>query len=80
MNYITHIVRLQYQKNEEFMTLKEFRKQLNLTKQQIAEKIGVSLSFYEKIESGSREASRAFMLKLKKAFPEADISAMFFNI
>ena len=44
--------------------LKDLRKSLNLNKKEMANKIGISVSYYEKIESGERYASRNFLVKL----------------
>ncbi len=57
--------------------LKEFRKRLNFNTQQMATKIGVSKSLYEKIEFNQRKPSRNFISKFKKAFPEVDINIFF---
>lgn len=58
--------------------LKKLRKSLNLSKREMAKTIGVSFSYYEKIESGERYASRNFLAKLKENFPQFDIN-IFFN-
>ena len=58
--------------------LKDLRESLNLSKREMAKKIGISFSYYEKIESGERYASRNFLIKLKQNFPQFDIN-IFFN-
>lgn len=58
--------------------LKKLRESLNLSKREMAETIGISFSYYEKIESGERCASRNFLTKLKEKFPQFDIN-IFFN-
>lgn len=58
--------------------LKSLRESLNLNKREMAKKIGISFSYYEKIESGERYASRNFLVKLKQKFPQFDIN-IFFN-
>lgn len=59
--------------------LKEFRKSLNLTNQEFAEKIGVSKSLYEKVENGFRKPSREFTTKLKSKYPQFDVNIFFTN-
>lgn len=57
--------------------LKEFRLSLGMTLQEFASNIGVSKSYYEKIESGQRKPSREFMTKLKYKFPQFDVNIFF---
>lgn len=57
--------------------LKNFRKSLKLTVQEFANKIDVSKSLYEKVESGVRKPSREFTTKLKKEFPDFDVNIFF---
>ncbi len=57
--------------------LKKFRLNRNYTTLQMAEKIGVSKSLYEKVELGIRKPSREFTSKLKKEFPEFDVNIFF---
>ncbi len=57
--------------------LKDLRKSLNLNKKEMANKIGISVSYYEKIESGERYVSRNFLVKLKEKFPQFDINIFF---
>lgn len=57
--------------------LKEFRKRQKETTTSMAEKIGVSSSYYEKIENGHRDASLKFIYKFKHAFNDADIEEIF---
>lgn len=59
--------------------LKEFRKEKGLTQQDMAKKIGFTLSMYEKVEGGRVRASAAFMRATKNAFPDANIDAIFFS-
>lgn len=61
------------------MDLKEFRNKKFLLQCEMAEVIGVSPSYYHKVESGVRKPSFAFLEKLKKEFPEASIDEMFFG-
>ena len=59
--------------------LKEFRKSLNLSQEKMANKLGITVSMYEKVENGRTGASASFMKRIKKTFPEADINCIFFN-
>lgn len=49
-----------------------------MTQNQMASKIGVSLSYYRKIEQGESNPSYQFMKKLKVAFPKASVDKLFF--
>lgn len=49
-----------------------------MTQRQMASKIGVSLSYYRKIEQGESNPSYQFMKKLKVAFPKASVDKLFF--
>jgi len=60
-------------------SLREFRKSTGLSQDNMARNLRVSLSMYEKVERGHVYASRAFMQKLKRAFPSVNIDIMFFN-
>jgi len=42
----------------------------------MAEIIGISNSYYEKIEYGIRKPSRAFLEKVKACFPEIDTNKL----
>lgn len=57
--------------------LAKFRAEKELSTMDIAKIIGVSTSFYEKIEYGQRKPSYNFIVKFKNAFPESDISIFF---
>ena len=59
--------------------LKEFRREKALTKQQMADKLGYTLSLYEKVEDGRAGVSAKFMHKFKRVFPDASIDSIFFN-
>ena len=50
-------------------SLIEFRKSLNLKQNEIAKEIGVSPSYYYKVESGYQN---------KRRFPDASIDVLFF--
>ncbi len=58
--------------------LKIFREGKKLTQNQMASRIGVSLSYYRKIEQGESDPSYRFIKKLKGAFPDASIDKLFF--
>ena len=57
--------------------LAKFRAEKELSTMDIAKIIGVSTSFYEKIEYGQRKPSYNFIVKFKNAFPESDIRIFF---
>lgn len=50
--------------------LKRIRHALCLKQPQMAERIGVTLSYYQKVEQGIVPAGRGFMEKFKKSFPD----------
>lgn len=56
--------------------LASFRQENNLTMDEISEKIGISKSFYEKIESGKRQPSYNFIMKFKDVFPSVDVNCI----
>jgi transcriptional regulator with XRE-family HTH domain len=58
--------------------LVEFRKTLNLNQFEMAKSIGVSKSYYSKIELGLRNPSYNFIQKFKTKFG-ADIDSIFFT-
>ena len=62
-------------KNEKLIA---FRKEQKLSVAMMAKKIGVSPSYYEKIEYGYRNSSYSFILKFKQAFPSLDVEHIFF--
>lgn len=59
--------------------LKPFRIKLNKNPSEMALIIGVSKSYYEKIENHDRNPSYNFIYKFKKAFPSADVDDIFFD-
>ena len=59
--------------------LKAFREAAGVSQYNMARKMDISMSFYEKVERGHTNASRGFMQKLKRAFPEANIDEIFFS-
>lgn len=58
-------------------TLKEFRESKHLTQNKFAKDIGISTSFYIKIENGTRKPSSEFIRKLKVVYPEFDANIFF---
>lgn len=58
--------------------LKQFRESLRLNQKEMAIQIGVSASYYYKIESGMQTPSYEFMRKMKDRFPNISIDKMFF--
>lgn len=63
-------------KNDELINFRESNK---LTQQQMANKIGVSLSLYQKVEKGERNSSFNFIRRFKHVYPNADIEGIFFS-
>ncbi len=59
--------------------LKELRRSHNLTQEAMANKLGITVSMYEKVEGGRAGASAAFMRRIKSVFPEANIDDIFFG-
>ena len=60
-------------------TLKEFRKKENLTQQEIADKLEISLIQYQFIELGRRNPSFEVLKKFKTIFPKASIDKIFLD-
>ncbi|WP_297520453.1 helix-turn-helix transcriptional regulator [uncultured Clostridium sp.] len=60
------------------MNLIDFRNDLGSSQKEIARKLGITYSFYSKIETGERRPSYNFLNKFKKTFPNADIDKIFF--
>lgn len=61
------------------VSLKNFREQNGFTQKEMAEHIGVSPSYYYKVESEFQNPSYEFLKKLKSKFPEVMIDEMFFS-
>ncbi len=59
--------------------LKQFRKEKELSQLAMARQMEITLSMYQKVESGRARPSYAFMERLKRAFPDANIDALFFS-
>ena len=56
-----------------------FRKEKELSISDMARKIGVSESYYEKIEYGNRTPSYNFLTTFKAAFPETTTDNIFLS-
>jgi putative transcriptional regulator len=59
--------------------LVRFRTEQKLTIPDMAKIIGISASYYEKIEYGDRKPSYNFLTKFKRAFPESDAEEIFLS-
>lgn len=55
----------------------DLRKKLNYTQKEMAEYLGVSVSYYAKVENNSKLPSYNFIMKIKKIFPECDTNNFF---
>ena len=62
---------------ETMEVLKKFRLENGYSQNEMAERLGVSKSFYEKVEYGDRGMSRDFLQKFKRAFPHYDMNIFF---
>ncbi|MDO5147673.1 MAG: helix-turn-helix transcriptional regulator [Eubacteriales bacterium] len=56
-----------------------FRKEMNMSVSEMANRVGISESYYEKIEYGDRSPSYNFLTKFKIAFPESDAEDIFLS-
>lgn len=56
-----------------------FRKDKQLSVSAMADAVGISSSYYEKIEYGDRNPSYRFLAKFKQAFPESDTDYIFLS-
>ena len=59
--------------------LKKFREEKGLTRKQMAEKLKISLSLYNKVEFDARTPSGNFLKRFKKIFPSFDMNIFFIN-
>lgn len=57
--------------------LKKLRESMSYTQPEMANYIGVSNSYYSKIELGDKTPSYNFIVKLKLKFPEFDTEKIF---
>ena len=58
--------------------LKQFRQENNLTQEQMAHDLNVTVSHYKAIEYGLRNPSFEFMERIKIKFPKANIDKIFY--
>lgn len=56
----------------------DFRKKINLSQTEMANKLGISASFYMKIETGERNPSFNFIKKFKSTF-NCEVDSIFFK-
>lgn len=54
--------------------LKDFRESIGKTQQEMANELQISKSYYEKIESGERNASRELIDRIKNKYPIIDLN------
>lgn len=57
--------------------LRKLRESQGLSRQRMADLLGVSRSFYEKVELGDRAMSGNFIRRLKTQFPMFDVNVFF---
>lgn len=62
------------------VSLAKFRESHKMTQKEMAEKIGVSISYYTKIESGHKNPSFQFLMKLKASFGGKIDMNVFFEV
>ena len=58
--------------------LRKFRESLHMSQKNMAKRIGVSPSYYYKVESGYQNPSYEFLAKFKRSFPNASVDDLFF--
>lgn len=58
-------------------SLKKFRETLKYTMEEFAKSIDVSISLYQKVETGARKPSRAFTEKLITKYPQFDVNTLY---
>ena len=54
------------------ISIRQYREGRSLTQGEMAERLGLSESYYIKVESGHCKAGRGFISKLYKAFPNVN--------
>lgn len=59
--------------------LQEFRQSKNLTQEQMADQLDITVSHYKALEYGQRNPSFELMEKIKKVFPKANIDKIFLS-
>lgn len=60
--------------------LKDFRVQHGYSREQMAQKLDISLSLYDKVEFDARTPSKNFLNRFKKVFPDFDMNIFFEQI
>lgn len=59
--------------------LQQFRQSNNLTQEQMANQLNVTVSHYKAIEYGQRNPSFELMERIKNIFPKANIDKIFLS-
>ncbi len=59
--------------------LRKFRKLKKYSQKDMAVQLGVSASYYYKVESGHQNPSYEFLVKFKKRFPNDSVDQVFFS-
>ena len=59
--------------------LQEFRQSKNLTQEQMANQLDITVSHYKALEYGQRNPSFELMEKIKQVFPNANIDKIFLS-
>lgn len=59
--------------------LQEFRQSKNLTQEQMANQLNITVSHYKALEYGQRNPSFELMEKIKEVFPKANIDKIFLS-
>ena len=59
--------------------LQEFRQSKNLTQEQMANQLNITVSHYKALEYGQRNPSFELMEKIKEVFPKANLDKIFLS-
>lgn len=59
--------------------LRNFRLSQNKSMEDISSEMGISKSFYEKVEYGQRTPSYGFIKRFKRQYPHCDTDKIFFS-
>ena len=59
--------------------LQEFRQNKNLTQEQMASQLGITVSHYKALEYGQRNPSFELMERIKKIFQKTNIDKIFLS-
>ena len=59
------------------MNIKDFRIKKGYSREQMSDKLKISISLYNKIEYDQRKPSQLFLRKFKSAFPDFDMNIFF---